>query len=162
MAHYETWKGKTDDYYTPEHVFTALDCGTFDMDVAAAQDPRKAFVKAYRYISLGGLESEWHGFVWCNPPYGMRGSKMPWIKKVAEHGDGLLLMPDRTSADWWQEAARRCTSLLVVYNKLQFVSPEGHVFKQPSTGNTIFAFGGRALSAIRNAQKNNLGMLIRA
>jgi hypothetical protein len=191
MGHWELSVGKSDDYYTPKYVFDALECGPFDLDVAAAQDPAKACVVAKKYISTAGLEVDWMGFIWCNPPYGKRGSKMGWVNKAANHGSGLMLVPDRTSADWWQVAAKRCVDFLTTYEKIQFIGTiytgcrcqkgttrvdyiDGalHCQKcgvavtgqtlgpntQPGTGNTLFAFGNRALDAIRTAESNNLGM----
>lgn len=158
MSHHELAQGLTDDYYTPKYVFDALDCGRFSMDVAAAEDPKKAFVDADIYISRNGIETSWAGFIWCNPPYGVRGSKMAWVDRIINQGNGLMLMPDRTSADWWQAAAKRCADILTTYKKIAFVSPDGTVNKSPSTGNTIFAFGNQALQAVRNGQANDLGM----
>lgn len=158
MSEWELSQGLTDDYYTPPEVFAALDAGRFRMDVAAPINPKKAFVDAEVYLSEMGLEIDWIGFVWCNPPYGRRGSKLPWVEKLVSHGNGLLLMPDRTSADWWQLAARQCVDFLTAYEKIKFRSPDGKINKQPGTGNTIFAFGERALEAIHKAEENNFGM----
>lgn len=126
MAHWELSEGLTDEYYSPPEVFEALQAGKFDMDVAAAKIPSEAFVDAHVYLSECGLEINWIGFIWCNPPYGKRGSKMPWVQKLSDHGNGLLLMPDRTSADWWQLAAKRSADLLTTYDKIKFVGPYLH------------------------------------
>lgn len=167
MSHWEQSKGNTDEYYTPEPVFTALGIITFDMDVAAPEDPKSAFVPAIEYLSRQGLETSWNGFVWCNPPYGTRGSKMPWIEKMIRHGNGLLLSPDRSNADWWQVAGKGCTGMLTAYDKIKFVGPYGvpHRNKDggpalaPGTGNSIFAFGEIALEHLLIAQHNNFGMM---
>lgn len=166
MSEWELPQGLTDNYYTPPEVFKALDCGRFTMDVAAAENPLEAFVDADIYISVLGLETDWTGFVWCNPPYGKRGSKLPWVGKLADHGNGLLLMPDRTSADWWQVAAKECVNFLTTYNKIKFtgaygrppIGKNGKPVNAPGTGNTIFAFGEQALEAVRRAEENNFGM----
>lgn len=166
MSHWELSEGLTDEYFTPPEVFMALDCGKFKMDVAAPMDPASAFVDAEIYLHAAGLEVDWIGFIWCNPPYGKKGSKLPWVEKTIRHGDGLLLMPDRTSADWWQVAARKCADFLTAYNKIKFKGPYGAIpigkkgkpIDAPGTGNTIFAFGERAVEAVRKAEENNFGM----
>lgn len=166
MSHWELSEGLTDDYYTPPEVFKALETERFSMDIAAARNPLEAFVDAEIYISEKGLEVDWIGFIWGNVPYGKRGSKMPWVEKMINHGNGLFLMPDRTSADWWQIAARRCADFLTTYNKIKFTGPygtkpigkEGKPINAPGTGNTIFAFGERALEAVYKAEENNFGM----
>jgi hypothetical protein len=159
MSHWELSIGKTDDYYTPPEIFEALERPVFDMDVAAAIDPRKAFVSAKIYLCDKGIETPWNGFVWCNPPYGVRGSKMDWVEKMIRHRNGLLLLPDRTSADWWQVGASSCDMFLTTFDKIKFISPDGKINKQPSVGNTIFAFGGRAVTAIKKGQVNSLGLV---
>lgn len=166
MSNWEQSEGLTDNYYTPPAVFNALDCGRFSMDVAAAKNPLEAFVDAEVYISEMGLEADWIGFIWCNPPYGKRGSKLPWVERIVDQGNGLLLMPDRTSVDWWQLAARRCADFLTAYDKIKFTGPygakpigkNGKSVNAPGTGNTIFAFGERGIEAVRRAEENNFGM----
>lgn len=166
MSAHELSQGLTDEYYTPPSVFKALNCGRFNMDVAAPQNHFEAFVDAEVYVSSMGLEIDWIGFIWCNPPFGKRGSKLPWVNKVADHGNGLLLMPDRTSTDWWVRAAKECINFLTTYDKIKFVGPygvkpvgkDGKEVNAPGTGNTIFAFGKRALEAVRTAEANGFGM----
>lgn len=41
-----------------------------------------------------GLRQPWFGRVWLNPPWG--GKATPWIKRMAEHGNGIALLPART------------------------------------------------------------------
>lgn len=50
---------------------------TFDLDVASPA-ARRTFVPASRFITERGLETEWHGFVWMNPPFGGRNAIAPW------------------------------------------------------------------------------------
>lgn len=159
MSHWELSEGLTDDYYTPKPVFSALGDPLFDMDVAAAADPSKAFVEARQYISSDSLGLDWKGFVWCNPPYGTRGSKMVWVSKMVAHGNGLFLTPDRSNADWWQLAGMQCSAMLTCFDKIKFIRPDLGEMKQPGTGNSIFAFGEEAVDRLRIAQANNFGMI---
>ena len=80
-----------------------------------------------------------------------------------------MVGPDRTSADWWQAAAKMCTDFLTAYDKIKFTGPfgsppigkNGRPVTAPGAGNTIFAFGNRALEAVRTAEDKNFGMLHR-
>jgi hypothetical protein len=49
-----------------------------------------------------------------NPPFGPRNGIVPWLEKFFAHGNGIALVPDRTSAPWWQrfapKAAVICTA----------------------------------------------------
>jgi hypothetical protein len=59
---------KSDDWYTPAHVFEALGA-RFDLDVAApVEGPR--YAPTSRWFCSEGLERAWAGFVWMTPRSG--------------------------------------------------------------------------------------------
>src|SRR6478735_3694072 len=120
MAHWET-PGVSDEWYTPKFVFDALDC-RFDLDVAAPVDG-PPYVPTSRWLSSGALDRGWDGFVWMNPPYGGRNSLVAWLAKFFDHGNGIALVPDRTSAPWFQDAWIR-TSIALFTRKIRFLRPE--------------------------------------
>lgn len=157
MAQHETL-GKSDEWYTPKYVFDALDT-MFDLDVAAPFDVDKVFTPTKYYLCDQSLEVEWHGFVWMNPPFGGRNGLIPWLDKLYKHGNGIALTPDRTSAPWWQDTAKKADAHLQVDGKIKFVSGNGTNNKQPSNGTTLFAFGEQGVQALLNAQKNGLGLV---
>jgi hypothetical protein len=94
-----------------------------------------------------------------NPPFGKRNGLRPWLKRFFDHGNGIALTPDRTSAPWWQEASRETDVFLFTTGKVAFERPDGTVAKSPSTGVTLWAVGERGVNALVNAEKNGLGVL---
>ncbi len=158
MSHWER-SGRSDEWYTPKYIFDALGC-RFDLDVAApAGGP--LHVPADRWISAGSLSQRWAGFIWMNPPFGGRNSLTPWLDKFFAHGDGIALTPDRSSAPWWQAAARSADAMLHVAGKVKFIRPDGSLGKSPSTGTTLFGVGGRGCVALNHAATAGLGCLVR-
>lgn len=155
------WEGenKSDEHYTPKYVFDALGC-QFDLDVAAPIDRSLCHVPADSFITEDSLAKEWYGFVWCNPPYGGRNSKVLWLDKMHTHGNGIALLPDRTSAPWWQAAAFKSRAILFVAGKIKFLRPDGSIGNQPSNGTCLFAYGYEAVEAIRRAEKRGLGLIL--
>lgn len=148
---------KSDDWYTPAHVFEALG-DSFDLDVAApAEGPR--YVPTSRWLSADGLAHDWAGFVWMNPPYGHQRSKIAWMSKFIEHGDGIALMPDRTSAPRWQWAAPQMNAILFVSPKIKFERPDGSIGESPGSGSVLMALGARAVAALHHARDFGLGAL---
>jgi hypothetical protein len=141
--------GQSDEWYTPKYIFVALGC-TFDLDVASPN--RATHVPAKAFIMDESLERDWHGFVWMNPPYGGRNSLRPWMHKFVMHGDGIALVPDRTSAPWFQEYVPRMDAVLFVKEKIKFERPDGTIGKQPGTGSALMAKGPRGVEALRNAR----------
>jgi hypothetical protein len=158
MSHWEN-KGGSDECYTPKYVFDALEC-EFDMDVAAPVDLTHISVPAKEFIHADALNLKWNGFVWMNPPFSGRNGKDLWLSKLIEHGSGIALMPDRTSAPWWTAAARKSDSILFVTGKIKFINADGEVMGSPSNGTTLFAYGKRATQALRCGEKNNLGVML--
>lgn len=155
MSYWETL-GKSDEWYTPKRVFDALGC-TSDLDVASPAAGR-TFVPASRFITERGLETEWHGFVWMNPPFGGRNAIAPWLAKFFAHGNGLALTPDRTSAPWFRQAWELADAVLFT-PKLRFIRPDGTEGKSPSNGTALFAAGQRGVDALARAATDGLGIL---
>lgn len=153
-----TWesKGKSDEWYTPAYIFDALGC-TFDLDVAAPA--RRTHVPASNFIIVNSLAQRWHGFVWMNPPYGGKNGLVPWLERFFEHGNGIALVPDRTSAPWWQDAAKRTDAFLFVAGKIKFERPDGTLGKQPGNGTSLLAVGQRGINALTAASAAGLGFL---
>lgn len=77
---------------------------------------------------------------------------------MALHGNGIVLVPDRTSAPWWQDAAKKADKILLVAGKIKFITPDGTTADSPSTGTTLFAYGFKAEQALHRAEKNGLGV----
>lgn len=140
--------GKTDEWYTPKYIFDALGC-QFDMDVAAS--PGGCHVPALYFERHKGLQVDWRGFVWMNPPFGGRNGIAPWLAKFFRHGDGIALAPDRTSAPWFQEYAPKASALLFVAPKIKFERPDGSVGRSPGCGTVLMAAGSRGRAALFRA-----------
>lgn len=155
MSHWETSQGASDEWYTPKYIFDALGC-TFDQDVASPFDASLTHVPAKSYIFANSLSGPWRGFVWMNPPFGGRDSLRPWLRKFFDHGNGVALTPDRTSAPWFQEAWQRA-DLALFMPKVKFIRPDGSLGKSPSNGTTLWAAGDQAVEALIRAQ--SLGIL---
>ena len=156
MSHWES-TGQSDEWYTPAYVFEALGC-EFDLDVAHPAG-RITNVPSKQIITANSLDQSWFGFVWMNPPFGGRNGLKPWLDKFFEHGNGIALTPDRTSAPWWQEAARKADAILFVDGKIKFLKPCGSKGKSPSNGTTLLAAGAKAVEALNRAERTGLGYL---
>jgi hypothetical protein len=151
MSAYQS-AGKTDEWYTPKYIFDALGV-TFDLDVASPKGgPRH--VPCKEWISEDSLSKEWHGFVWMNPPFGHQSTKRAWLSKFMIHGNGIALLPDRTSAPWWQEAAPLADAILFCSPKVKFEKPDGTLGEQPGDGTTLFAIGFAAACALQRASEH--------
>lgn len=146
MSAYEK-RGESDEWYTPAYIFDAIG-ERFDWDVAApVNGPRH--VPADGWIHTASLEIEWRGFIWMNPPFGHQKEKRQWLDKFFRHGNGIALLPDRTSAPWWQEFAPMADAICFVAPKIKFERPDGSIGESPGTGTCLIACGARAANALK-------------
>ena len=157
MSYWET-PGASDEWFTPAYVFEAM-AVRFDLDVAAPAG-LTTHVPADRFITENSLTTEWSGFVWMNPPFGGRGEKEPWLDRFFDHGNGVALAPDRTSAPWFRNAWGRA-DMVMFTPKIRFLRPDGSEGKSPSNGTALFAKGNKGVCALTNAACAGLGIVAR-
>ena len=160
MALHEQCVGATDEWYTPPHVFNALRC-SFDMDVASPGRDVTPWIPAVTFLTANALTFAWTGFVWMNPPFGARNGLVPWLAKFFDHGNGIALVPDRTSAPWWQDFVPRADLVLFVSPKLKFLDAARQPGTSPAQGTCLLGAGRRSLEPLHRAAAEGLGVLFR-
>ncbi|MGM4906308.1 DNA N-6-adenine-methyltransferase [Tardiphaga sp. 866_E4_N2_1] len=159
MALHEQCVGATDEWYTPAYVFEKMGC-QFGDDVSSPGQHVTPWIPALRFITERSLELCWRGLVWMNAPFGSRNGLTPWLEKFFEHGNGIALVPDRTSAPWWQRFAVEADAILFVSPKIKFIGEDGRPGKSPAQGTALFAVGPEAVEALKRAAANGLGVLM--
>ena len=104
---------KSVEWATPQEVFDALDAEfNFTIDVCAT--PENAKCDRFFTEEENGLEQEWVGSVWCNPPYG-RTVKL-WIRKGYESSlkgaTVVMLIPSNTGTSWWHDYVKNQSTIM--------------------------------------------------
>lgn len=102
------FSSETDLWATPQDFFDKYNAiYNFDLDVCATDQNAKC--KKYFTKDDDGLNQEWHGNCWMNPPYGREIIK--WMKKAYESNltgaTVVCLVPARTDTKWWHEYAMK-------------------------------------------------------
>lgn len=111
----------TDDYWTPPAIIASLGVERFDLDPASPPDGVPWIPATNRYTQQDdGLLQPWRGLVWLNPPYSSPG---PWIQRLADHSNGIALLPVDTSTIWWHEQLLRADTLCFLKGRPRFVRP---------------------------------------
>jgi hypothetical protein len=100
MSGHQAAKMKSADWLTPPEWIAAL--GPFDLDPACPLGGMPWMTAKCQYEGSGGLERPWFGRVWLNPPFGQQAAL--WLRKLAEHGDGIGLIPARTETAMFYES----------------------------------------------------------
>lgn len=159
MALHEQSVGATDEWYTPPEIFDALGC-QFDLDVASPGAIITPWIPARRFLTSHAQWQEWVGFVWMNPPFGGRNALRPWLERFTKHANGICLVPDRTSAPWWQDFAPKMDAILFVRKKIKFIGADGKRGVSPAQGTCLMAIGNAGVEALRAAADRELGFLV--
>lgn len=133
----------SDEWYTPketlEHVKEFL--GHIDLDPASCEEANH-LVGAANILTkeMNGLETEWYGKLWCNPPYS-RTLIGKFTEKFAlgEFEEGLMLVNAVTDTKW----ALNLRHLAVVYSigRLPFWSPINQSYGKGTKGSALYYVG---------------------
>ena len=130
---------KNDILQTPTWVYEPL--GPFDLDPCAGKETNIGEINWWDGRGQNGLISEWFGFVWCNPPFSQ---KELWAKKMIEHGNGILILPERGSAPWFGPLAEAAGMYFTMGKKINFIGGSS----SNNLGSVLFPFGARARGRI--------------
>lgn len=88
---------------------------------ACIEDMRAAFCGVW---PQDGLRLPWVGRVWLNPPFGSVAAK--WLARLADHGNGIALIPARTETKMFYASVwGRASSLLFLRGRPHFHFPNG-------------------------------------
>lgn len=100
----------TDMWETPQSFYEELNKEhNFNLDVCATLENRKC--ERFFTVKDDGLQQEWSGTCWMNPPYGRNIGA--WVRKAYESVmDGkaekvVCLLPARTDTAWWHDYCMR-------------------------------------------------------
>lgn len=144
----ETW-------LTPASIVRAL--GPFDLDPATPQGgmPWRTAARMLK-PSDDGLATFWpkSDFVWHNPPYGKVMGQ--WLKKAADHGNGLTLIFARTDTKAFHENVwrhRNTTAVFFFEGRLKFCNPKGDEVGSAGAASVVIAYGRKARLRLEAAVK---------
>ena len=133
---------KNDHLQTPAYIYESL--GPFDLDPCAGINTNIASVNLCIDRGENGLLINWEGFAFVNPPFS---EKLKWIEKAKEHGNCILILPERAWAPWFGPVAEHCGKYFIMGKKINFVGgPSSN-----NLGSVLFPFGHTAFSRIVNS-----------
>ena len=136
---------KSDEHYTPKKVFELLNL-TFDLDVCAPLGGVK-WIPAKRSFHLeeNGLNQEWYGKVWMNPPFS---KPAPWVDKFIQNNNGIALCVVSKSI-WFNKLWNAADAIVPFPRNWKFERPDGSN-KTISFQSFLFALGKECAEALQN------------
>lgn len=134
---FEGQAGKV-EWLTPKYITDAL--VVFDLDPCSPINRPWDTAKSHYTIEDDGLNKDWVGRVWCNPPYGTEAAA--WLKKCAAHGNAMTLIFARTETKMffdsiWQHA----DGLKFLKGRVHFYNVDGTKSGPAGAPSVIVAFG---------------------
>ena len=125
---------------TPPDLFADLDQEFgFTLDVCAL--PENAKCEKYFTPEQDGLQQDWTGTCWMNPPYGREIGK--WMRKAYEASKQgvtvVCLVPARTCSAWWHDYAMK-GEVRFLRGRVRFV---GAPYNAPFPSAIVVFRGGR-------------------
>lgn len=102
------FSSKTDLWETPQDFFDRLDAEFhFATDVCAL--PSNTKCEHYFAPEQDGLQQDWTGTCWMNPPYGREIGKWMWkaYESSMRGATVVCLVPARTDTAWWHDYAAK-------------------------------------------------------
>lgn len=99
LSGHQSAKMKSDTWLTPPEWIEAL--GPFDLDPCCPDQMPWPTAKKMLTKADDGLETQWNGRIWLNPPFGRQAAA--WLKKLMGHGNGIALIPARTETAMFYE-----------------------------------------------------------
>lgn len=148
MGSHQAANMKKDEWLTPPHILSAL--GDFDLDPCAPIVRPWPTAKEHFTIEDNGLQIEWSGRVWCNPPYGLEAAK--WLSMLADHGDGIALIFARTETRmFFEQVWHRADAILFIEGRLYFHHVSGEVAKaNAGAPSVLIAYGQSNVECLRS------------
>lgn len=135
----------SDEWYTPIELIHSL--GAFDLDPACGPLCEANTARRKYGPAEDGLAQEWKGRVWLNPPFS---NARPWVEKLVQHGDGVLLVFCRSDAIWFQKTVEIAGGFFMLSGRTQFTRPGLPAGRCP-LGCCLIPFGKRNVTAVIEA-----------
>lgn len=137
------------EWYTPIKLLDIARkvMGSIDTDPASSEIAnRNVRAKTYYTEQSNGLDQEWNGNVWMNPPYAQ-----PLIQQFAnklikeiENGNtkqAMVLVNNATETKWFNTLSEKAAAIWFIKGRVKFIDSLGNSTGAPLQGQAVLYFG---------------------
>jgi hypothetical protein len=143
-----------EEWITPRYILDAL--GEFDLDPCSPTEDRRPYPTAKKHLTIfdNGLNQNWHGRVWCNPPYGREAIK--FMKKMADHNNGIALTFARTETRMFQqEVFGKASGIFFIAKRINFCDYKGKPSENSAGApSVLISYGNENADILKNCKLN--------
>jgi len=150
IGNHHTTADTQDEWLTPPWILE--DLGPFDLDPCAPVNRPWDMAKNHYTIRDDGLNKQWFGRIWLNPPYDHK-KMWNWFNKLWIHGDGIALIFARTeTSGFFRWVWEKANAVFFIKGRLYFHYPDGSKSKANSGGpSVLIAYGSNNIRTLKNS-----------
>ena len=132
-------------WYTPSEYIESARAAMWLINLdPASSDLAQKVVNADVYFTIAddGLEQEWAGTVWLNPPYSMPEMEMFIDKLLSSHAvtEWVVLTNNSSDTGWYHKLLSACDSICIPKGRIGFINKDGDTLATRQ-GQTFFYKG---------------------
>lgn len=154
------------EWYTPTVFIEAARNTMLSIDTdPASSDIAQVNVKAKVYFTKesNGLDKDWNGNVWMNPPYSSSLISKFIDKLKLEHAKGntkqsIVLVNNATETKWAKELMENCNAVCFIHKRVKFLDQAGLPKNTPLQGQML-VYRGSNTDRFKDCF-NNLGIIL--
>lgn len=153
------------EWYTPTNIIEAArkTLGSIDLDPASSELANKN-IKADLFFTEeeNGLEQEWRGNVWLNPPYSqpeISDFSKAVVEKRNDYNQILVLVNNATETEWLQNMLEIASGVCFIKRRIKFIDKLGNPSGSPLQGQVIIYIGNNPKIFFENF--NELGICMK-
>jgi len=137
----------TDVWITPKYITDAL--GEFDLDPCSNVTMPWQHAKAFYTIGDNGLEKDWFGRVWLNPPYSKADK---FLEKMVQHGNGIVFLYTRVETKMFFKYVWGVADAIFFFKGRKRCTDETgeYLSNMPPQSQCLIAYGGTNSEALVN------------
>ena len=145
MTHIANNSGNQEHYTPVRFIDSAREVmGSIDLDPASNAIANE-WIKADTFYTIEnqGLNKEWHGNIWMNPPYNSKSLKPLIDKLISENiNQAIVLTNNNTDTKAGQTLLQWASAICLVKGRVRFIKPDGiESKKSPLQGQIIYYKG---------------------
>lgn len=137
------------EWYTPRPIIEQARqvLGSIELDPASSAKAQEV-VQAKQYFTKhnSGLNKQWEGKLWMNPPYAQPlisqfASKLVESLKSGSVTEGIVLVNNATETAWFQQMLAEAAAVCFIKGRLKFIDAQGNPSGAPLQGQVLLYFG---------------------
>lgn len=144
-----SYNGGENEWYTPTEFVDAARAAMGSIDTDPASNPQaQEWIKAGTYYTKddSGLDKDWHGSVWMNPPYAQPLIGQFCTKVCDEYQTGnvnqaVVLVNNGTETKWGQRLLAAASAVCFPSGRIKFIDQNGQPSGAPLQGQMFVYLG---------------------